>query len=147
MQLITWHFVNIKSTPPTVNSDYSQDQSLRYGVLLLWFEGHACLWEQQTQAPLIVSLPTETLQWSPTAFRSPHLLVDSTSTPLPSGSNPPSQPYLLPLPTVSKYSNRAMHSSSQALWPQNILSSPSSGLSAPCAFCIIQLGSLLGSKP
>lgn len=43
MKLIAWHFVNIQGTPQKVNSSNGPDQSLRYGMLLLWFQSHACL--------------------------------------------------------------------------------------------------------
>lgn len=43
MKLITRLCVNIHGTPQKVNSNNDQDQSLRYGALLLWFAGYAYL--------------------------------------------------------------------------------------------------------
>lgn len=90
---------------------------------------------------LIVSLPTQNLWWLPTAFfKSPHFLVDSPSTPLPSGPNSPSQPHfpLLSAP-MNKFSKCTAHSSPLSSWPQKPLFSLLC-LSSSCCFCITQLG-------
>lgn len=128
MKLTTWHFVNIQGTPQKVNSGNSQDQSLE--VLLLWFEGHACLGRTINTGWLwLCPSQHRTFSGSPLPSQAHPLLVDSPSLPLPSGPSPLSQPYLPLLPTpMNKSTKHATHS----LWPQHILPSPSSPLTIVC---------------
>lgn len=53
--------------------------------------GCACLSGKNNKhrLPLILSFPTQNVQWSHTALQSPHFLMELPTAPLPSGLNPP----------------------------------------------------------
>ena len=126
MKLTTRHFVNIQGTPQKVNSGNSPDQSLSYGVLLLWFEGHAYLGGTINTGQLW-SCPSQHRTFVVPHYLQKPLLGGFPSIPLPPGLNLPSQSYLSLLPTlVNKSTKHAAHSSSLAWWLQRILPSPSS---------------------